>query len=223
LRFRPLPDAYIESWRRYEFPYAPDDFETLNVSEYSCPLCHCSDRERIYALWISRNWIAATKLLDVGPSKTFARFLKARFDYQSLDIEDGTADTKGDVQSLPFPDDSFDAFICSHVLEHVADDVLALQELRRVLRPSGWGIVMVPICVRSSTVVEDTEVSETDAWRRFAQGDHVRLYNRCGFLERLDAVGFRVNEWRPAVLDRVRFGLARGSVLYVVSQAGLQS
>jgi SAM-dependent methyltransferase len=155
-------------------------------------------------------------LLDVGPSAPLQGLLRARFRYVSLDAAEG-ADEQGDVQSLPFGDNTFDAILCSHVLEHVPGDRRALAELRRVLRPGGWGIVMAPICLAAHWTEEDPSVDETEAWRRFGQGDHVRLYDRAGFRERLAAAGFRITEWSPGQLDRLRYGLARGTVLYVVS------
>jgi ubiquinone/menaquinone biosynthesis C-methylase UbiE len=42
-----------------------------------------------------------------------------------------------DAQSIPFPDDSFDAVIANHMLYHVPDRPKALSEMRRVLRPGG--------------------------------------------------------------------------------------
>jgi SAM-dependent methyltransferase len=214
-RFEPLPGSYFDEWRRWGFPYAPDDFETLNVRDYACPTCHSPDRDRMCAIWIGRHVRLIGLLLDVGPSPSLARYLRARFDYMSLDAL-READVRGDVQELPYSDSSFDAFVCSHVLEHVADDRRALLELRRVLRPHGWGIVMVPICLAASRVDEDSAVDEATAWRRFGQGDHVRLYDRAGFLARLAEAGFQVDEWRPQILDRLRYGLGRGSALYVV-------
>jgi ubiquinone/menaquinone biosynthesis C-methylase UbiE len=42
-----------------------------------------------------------------------------------------------DVHALDFPDDSFDVVHAHQVLQHVADPVLALREMRRVCKPGG--------------------------------------------------------------------------------------
>ena len=42
-----------------------------------------------------------------------------------------------DVHSLDFPDDTFDVVHAHQVLQHVADPVLALKEMRRVCKPGG--------------------------------------------------------------------------------------
>ena len=46
--------------------------------------------------------------------------------------------------SLPFGDDTFDLVTTLDVVEHIDDDVGALAELRRVLRPGGVLLVAVP-------------------------------------------------------------------------------
>jgi SAM-dependent methyltransferase len=43
----------------------------------------------------------------------------------------------GDVQRLPFPDDTFDAAVALMMLYHVPDQARAARELRRVVRPGG--------------------------------------------------------------------------------------
>lgn len=42
-----------------------------------------------------------------------------------------------DLAHVPLPEGCFDWVICNSVLEHVDEDVLALQEMRRVLKPQG--------------------------------------------------------------------------------------
>jgi ubiquinone/menaquinone biosynthesis C-methylase UbiE len=44
---------------------------------------------------------------------------------------------QGDAHALPFPDEHFDTVYCRYLLEHVADTVQVLSEMRRVLRPGG--------------------------------------------------------------------------------------
>jgi SAM-dependent methyltransferase len=57
-------------------------------------------------------------------------------DFRRLDLEQRT---------LPWPSESQDLVICSHVLEHVADDRGLVLEILRVLRPGGSLIAMVPV------------------------------------------------------------------------------
>lgn len=51
---------------------------------------------------------------------------------------------KADAAELPFPDGSFSLVTALDVIEHLDDDLLALQELRRILRPGGLLIISVP-------------------------------------------------------------------------------
>lgn len=43
-----------------------------------------------------------------------------------------------DVQSIPYPDATFDVVIANHMLYHVPDLPTALSEIRRVLKPGGY-------------------------------------------------------------------------------------
>lgn len=51
---------------------------------------------------------------------------------------------KADAAGLPFADSSFGVVTALDVVEHLDDDVAALRELRRVLRPGGVAIISVP-------------------------------------------------------------------------------
>lgn len=51
---------------------------------------------------------------------------------------------RGDLTKLPFKKNAFDAVLTSEVLEHVEDEVGALKEIRRVLKPKGVLVLSVP-------------------------------------------------------------------------------
>jgi ubiquinone/menaquinone biosynthesis C-methylase UbiE len=51
---------------------------------------------------------------------------------------------QGDLEQLPYPDQSYDAALLNEVLEHVPDERKALREIWRVLRPGGTLIVLSP-------------------------------------------------------------------------------
>ena len=50
----------------------------------------------------------------------------------------------GDALRLPFEEETFDAVICSEVLEHIPDYRAALREIHRVLKPDGRLCASVP-------------------------------------------------------------------------------
>ena len=51
---------------------------------------------------------------------------------------------RGDITAMPFADDSFSLVLATDIIEHVEDDMLALRELRRVVRPGRDVLLTVP-------------------------------------------------------------------------------
>ena len=49
---------------------------------------------------------------------------------------------EGDAQELPFPDEAFDTVVCTYALCSVPDEVQAIAEMRRVLKPGGRLILL---------------------------------------------------------------------------------
>jgi SAM-dependent methyltransferase len=99
---------------------------------------------------------------------------------------------RGDGLRLPFADASFDRVIASEVLEHIADDIGALLELARVLRPGGTMAVTVPRC---GPEVLNWLLSEQ--YHR-VQGGHIRIYRRSTLARRLRAAGLVAGECHHA-------------------------
>ncbi len=56
----------------------------------------------------------------------------------------GIALLQGDVCALPFSDEAFDGVVSANLLEHVPDDLAALGEIRRVLKPGSPAALVVP-------------------------------------------------------------------------------
>lgn len=227
--FIPMAERYVRFQHQLDVPYSLDDFETLNLGQYGCPHCEASDRDRLYALYV-RDHLRRTpgdllRMLDIAPGKALSRWLRALpdADYRSGDLDPELADERVDICDMTqFEDGSFDLIVCSHVLEHVADDRLAMRELLRVLSPGGHAILMVPIMTTATTMDEDPTVTDANVrWRRFGQGDHVRMYSRPEWLMRLREAGWTIGEYGTTAFGPGVFrshGITERSVLYVGSK-----
>ncbi|KAB2849777.1 MAG: class I SAM-dependent methyltransferase [Ignavibacterium sp.] len=65
---------------------------------------------------------------------------------QSKNWDTRQIDIVCDIKDIPEPDKSFDAILCSEVLEHLPDPVLAIEEFSRLLKPDGLLIITAPFC-----------------------------------------------------------------------------
>ena len=162
------------------------------------------------------------KMLHIAPERQISRLLRRlkHVDYLSADLSDYAMVTM-DITDIQYADNSFDIIYCSHVLEHVPQDTVALAELHRVLKPGGWAILQVPIegyfdLPVIETTLEDPTVTEPQQREQlYGQYDHVRRYGR-DYKDRLIAAGFSVNvdafarDLTPK--DRVRFGIVEEDV-----------
>ena len=172
-----------------------------------CPRCLALERHRMIWLWMTRCTTLLQehpRLLHVAPEvslmRHFRRLYGASGNYITADLESPLADMHFDIQHIPLEDSSVDVVICNHLLEHVADDRLALREIHRVLRPGGWGIMLVPEDRSRATTFEDDSI--TDPKRRtelFGQYDHRRVYGR-DYDKRLEDAGFCVQRHSVAEL-----------------------
>src|SRR5205823_2459924 len=60
-----------------------------------------------------------------------------------------TENVVGDMEALPFPDESFDAALFVAALHHVPDSLPALREAARVLKPGGLLFAYEPCSLRA--------------------------------------------------------------------------
>ena len=136
------------------------------------------------------------KVLHFAPEQAFLkRFKKLQhLDYTTTDLNSPIADVKADICDLPFSDNSYDIVFCNHVLEHIPDDLKAMKELYRIMKPGGWGIFQIPQDLnRDVTFEDDTITDKKERAKIFGQYDHVRIYGR-DYFDKLRSVGFKVDE-----------------------------
>ena len=224
-----MPDHYEANLDAFGFIHSSFLFETINRIQYACPKCWASDRYRLYALYLNKEFAninESYKVLDFAPPAAFQRYIKRKFNsihHRSADFLQECYDDKVDITRMDlYADNSFDFFICSHVLEHVEDDKKGMSELYRVLKPGGKGIAMVPILLSLDKDYEDPSIKTAeDKWRHYGQDDHVRMYSKPGFVNKLKDTGFKVNQLGIDYFGAevfIKNGIHPRSVLYIVEK-----
>ena len=131
----------------------------------------------VYALDWAQDEVAGTRatfgaMIEAGeiPASTFGGALR------------------GDARRLPFADGTFDAVVTSEVLEHIQDDVTAISELHRVLKPGGTLGVTVP-----TWWPEKINWMLSDEYHApKSPGGHVRIYSATELKAKLRSAGFDV-------------------------------
>ncbi len=104
-----------------------------------------------------------SRILDAGAGEQQFRKYCTHLQYVAQDFAqyDGTGDGSGlqmgswdqakldiisDITSIPEPDSSFDAILCSEVLEHLPSPIEAIAEFSRLLKTGGYLILTAPFC-----------------------------------------------------------------------------
>ena len=150
-------------------------------------------------------------MLHFAPANCLEQRLRTMpgLDYFTVDLDKNNIQARMDITMLALPDNAFDLVICSHVLEHVVNDVDAMAELFRIMKNDGWALIIVPISAEET--IEDSSVTDpSERLALYGQFDHVRRYGP-DIHERLESVGFELEKMSEAqVVDTqqsIRFAI----------------
>jgi SAM-dependent methyltransferase len=206
---------------------------------YRCPWCNSSDKERLVWMFLkNKTDILAgnspRSLLHVAPEKNTMRLLKdvPGLSYIAGDMFEGderyTSGRYGDAVYLDvtdmsrFNNETFDAVICNHVLEHVPNDRKGMQEILRVLKQDGFAVLQVPVSRTIASTIEVPAQTPGERLEEFGQADHVRIYGEQDYINRLTQTGFVVEAVRPQdIVDKVDlFGINTNERIYVARKTG---
>ena len=188
-----------------------------------CPSSLSLERHRLMWLFLKNKTNFFTdniKLLHIAPELCFMKIFEEmkNVEYITGDIESPLAKVKMDVHLIPFDDNSLDVVFCNHVMEHLDDDIKAMSEINRVLKPGGWAIIQSPVYLYLEKTLEDPSVTNPlEKERLFGQNDHMRKYGK-DYGDRLRRGGFKVTE--DNYLDelaeevRTRYALPDEEIIY---------
>jgi len=223
--FVPLPQKYIQ-YTEAGGKFTCKDLEMLAVETHHCPKCYSADRDRLSA-WYLKSELdkkrgSFVNIMEFAPHPAISVFLKSFSNVRlsTCDLYMEGVDYKYDITNMKeIPDGSYQVIVCSHVLEHVRDDVQAMREMNRILAPGGKALITVPIYIPLDNCYEDFAITEpAERIKHFGQDDHVRLYSRDCFISRLIKAGFSMELLGIADFGEdvfKRLGLTKTSTLYI--------
>lgn len=189
-----------------------------------CPNCLSLERHRLIWLYLKERtdfFSPPKKILHIAPEKCFIHRLEKIHgdDYFTADIESPLAKVKMDIHQIPFADHTFDVVLCNHVLEHVDDDLKAMREIHRVLKPGGFSILQVPFFrpVPQETYQDFSITDPKERERVFGQRDHVRKYGM-DYTRRIASSGLQPKEEMFArelgERSAKHYGIVSGEIIY---------
>jgi SAM-dependent methyltransferase len=165
-----------------------------------CPACLSTARERLIIGLLNNQFkITGKKILHFSPEKNIYRFIKTSNEVITVDIQplfykniDSNIKNE-DATHLTYADNSFDLVIGNHIMEHIPNDIKAMAEIYRVLKPGGRAILQVPYSTILSATIEEPEINDPQKQAAlFGQKDHVRIYQLQNYINRLQSCGFTV-------------------------------
>ena len=192
----------INSKHKYICPicnYKGPFMDKNNRHRAKCPKCGELERARMAMLVVNEIYddhkASQTDVLHISPENFLRKIFKKKYkSYISSDLYRKDVDHQFDIEEIPYPDNSFDLVFASHVLEYVKNDKKAINEIKRVLRPSGLAFLPVPMLhdktidfeerPPNKRIIRETGVDYFDRYREVFT--EVKVYEPSSFDEKFN-------------------------------------
>lgn len=186
-KYCPACQSYSRQFRDFDLsPYHVKDGIIPNkvITNTLCPWCGSHIHHRL--MWFILPSILAKLEKTNNYSRRILHFAPERFSiprlsslrsvrYIQTDYMRNDVDVVLDMCQLGLVSCSIDLIIASHVLEHVPNDDMAIQELYRILKPGGVAVLLVPLLADQSIELPNI-CTEFDRIKYYGQHDHLRAY-----------------------------------------------
>jgi len=137
----------VADWARF---YADPKPATMNAQ-------NLVSRRRFALEMVEARVPPGSKILDVGcgTGHLAAELVRRGYDVWGVDMSEAMVRYArehydpdrfqvGDIERVPFPDNTFDGVMCLGVMEYLNSDEPALREIWRVLKPGGQAVITTP-------------------------------------------------------------------------------
>lgn len=186
-----------------------DHYKTYNQQgSYFLEHFKGSSRHLMFDEWLKTNLKPGAKVLDIGCGDgAFSRWMP-EFSWIGLDIGEPKASYNGtwvkqDLESSPYELESgtFDAVVCSEVLEHLFSPEKVNQEAFRLLKSKGIYAISTPNFNWIDQTLMGCHQLIYDPVNATHTKEHIRFYTAETHVRMLEKVGFKVVDIQGADLQ----------------------
>lgn len=158
-----------------------------------CPKCGSLERTRLLYFYLQNEtdiFKPNKSIFHVSPESCLRKKFIGNPNYIDADINKNLANYEIDITTIPYPNESFDYVICSHVLGHIPDEKQAINELFRILKFNGTAFILTLLNPKEKTFESDKKLSSKEKLEFYGEHDLERLHGNDFdlFLERVNII-----------------------------------
>lgn len=201
-------------------------FEATKFDERRCVKCDSLPRVRLIPFSLDHFKLNVVEnILHVAPNIQEYDFVMKNSNYKRYDrlniVPAKHINLVEDLTKLTLSSNQYDLIIIWHVLEHIPNDVEAIKEMYRVLKPDGKILVSVPIYPKGNpTTKESNDIVKSQYLEVHGHVDHCRS---CGldYYLKFEKEGFTTQTLHSNDIDQETknyLGLSMGHTVWMFTK-----